>query len=123
MLILLCLESLLVLLCLGSMLMMFQKAYRLKTDDKYKNSIINQESNEINEKGELYTGFRKYKSVDGYIKYQYGSLIAWGIFAILFIIISVTEYILRTHLKLKFIVFLITMIVTDYIIYRRNKNI
>jgi len=111
------------LLCLGAMLMMFGRAHKLKTDENYRNSIINQRSNEINEEGELYTGFRRFKSVDGYLKYQYAGLTAWGIFAIFFIIIFIGECILGIHPKFQFIAFLFAMIVTDCILYRMNKNV
>ena len=111
------------LLCLGYMLMMPRRAHKLKTDENYRNSIINQRGNEINEEGELYTGFRRYKSVDGYIKYQYASSTAWGIIAVIYFAVSVAEGIFRNQLNYKLSIFLIIMIATDYIIYRRNKNV
>lgn len=111
------------LLCLGQMLMMFKKAVKLNTDENYRNSIINQGSNKINENGELYTGFRRFKSVNGYIRYCYVGFIAWGIIAILFIIISIPIYIMEINPIIKYVTFVIAMIVTDYILYKMNKNV
>lgn len=110
-------------LCLVVMLMMFKKAHKLKTDDNYRDSIINHRSNEINENGELYTGFRRFKSVDGYIKYQYQGLITWGTFAIIYIVITFVEYIFQINPTFKYVVFLIAMIVADHIYYKRNKYV
>lgn len=112
-----------VLLCLGQMLMMFNKAHKLNTDENYRNSIINQRSNKINENGELYTGFRRFKSVNGYIRYQYAGFIAWGIFAISFILISIPIYIMEINPTIKYFTFVIAMTVTDYILYKMNKNV
>lgn len=118
------LESLFSLLCLGQMLMMFKKAHKLNTDESYRNSIINRGSNKINENGELYTGYRRFKSVNGYIRYQYAGFIAWGIFAILFVLINITIYTLDININLiiKDFIIVTAMIVTDYILYKRNKN-
>ncbi|MGK0468933.1 hypothetical protein [Clostridium sp.] len=111
------------LLFLGPMLMMFKKAHKLNTDENYRNSIINQGSNKTNENGELYTGYRRFKSVNGYIRYQYAGFIAWGIFAILFILISIPIYIMGINPIIKYFAFIIAMTVTDYILYKRNKNV
>jgi hypothetical protein len=105
------------------MLMMFKKAHKLNTDENYRNSIINQGSNKINGNGELYTGFRRFKSVNGYIRYQYEGFIAWGIFAISFILISILIYITEIRPIVKWLTFAIVMTVTDYILYKRNKNV
>jgi hypothetical protein len=117
------LESLFYLLCLGQMLMMFKKAHKLYSDENYRNSIINQGSNKTNENGELYTGYRRFKSVNGYIRYQYAGFIAWGIFAISFILISIPIYIMGINPIIKYFAFVIAMTVTDYILYKRNKNV
>jgi hypothetical protein len=105
------------------MLMMFKKAHKLNTDESYRNSIINQGSNKTNENGELYTGYRRFKSVNGYIRYQYAGFIAWGIFAISFILISIPIYIMEINPIIKYFAFVIAMTVTDYILYKRNKNV
>jgi hypothetical protein len=105
------------------MLMMFKKAFRLNTDENYRNSIINQGSNKTNENGELYTGFRRFRSVNGYIRYCYVGFIAWGIFAILFILISIPIYIMGINPFIKYVSFVIAMTVTDYILYKTNKNV
>ncbi|MGK0467416.1 hypothetical protein [Clostridium sp.] len=119
------LESLFDLLCLGQMLMMFKKAHKLNTDENYRNSIINQGNNKINENGELYTGFKRFKSVHGYIRYRHAGFIAWGIFAILFILINISIYIIDININIiiEFFTIVTAMIVTDYILYKRNKNV
>jgi hypothetical protein len=105
------------------MLMMFKKAHKLYSDENYRNSIINQGSNKTNENGELYTGYRRFKSVNGYIRYQYAGFIAWGIFAISFILISIPIYIMGINPIIKYFAFVIAMTVTDYILYKRNNNV
>jgi hypothetical protein len=109
--------------CLVITLYCFYKAYKFKANRNMQNSYLNQKYISVSETGEVYTLFRKYKSMEGLIRHQYKIYTMHGILILLFGIIIFLGNFFKIDIGPEFNIFmLLSIILTDYIYYRKCMN-